>query len=253
MKLYPIFTLLAMNIILASCESLFTPEEKVATITSIEKQEESTLSKIIKLEEKHQEVPLLDSFLLLGIKSGTSQKDFDRIITTKKVSKIFFYKDNQRPDQYYFKLSEETPNIYCNARELLHDTCGLVGYEVDLLIENDTSIRRLAEGFLRWENEGIEDNLDRNLLTEYIINYQASIIRDYTNQYGEPAIQDSENIVWFIGRKMIHLYLDSFKFILREYEESGNFTIAYIFGQDLGLMKLYREAHKINVTNKIST
>jgi hypothetical protein len=245
MKLYPIFILLAMNMILASCQSPpSTSEKKVATIdsiktpdASIEKQEESTLSKIIKLEKQHAEAPLLDSFLLLGIKSGTSRKDFDRIIATKDVLEIFFDKDNLRPDRYHFKLSEETPNIYCNARELLHDTCGLVGFEVDLLIENDTSIHRLAEGFLTWANEGIEDNLDRDLLTEYIMNYQASIVRNYTNQYGEPTIQDSEHIAWFIGRKMVHLYLNDFKFIMGDYEESGGFGLAYVSCQDLGLVK----------------
>jgi hypothetical protein len=244
MKLYPMFILLAMNMILASCESPpSTSEKKVATIdsiktpvASIKKQEKSTLSKIIKLEQQYEEAPLLDSFLLLGIKSGTSRKDFDRIIATKDVSEIFFDKGNLRPDRYHFKLSEETPNIYCNTRELLHDTWGLVGFEVDLLIENDTSIRRLAECFLTWENEGIEDNLDRDLLTEYITDYQASILRHYTNQYGEPTIQNSENIAWFIGRKMIHLYLDSFKFIMEDYQESKDFRVAYVSCQDLGIM-----------------
>jgi hypothetical protein len=89
-------------------------------------------------------------------------------------------------------------------------------------------------------------------LTEYIINYQASIIRHYTNQYGEPTIQDSEHITWFIGRKMIHLYLDSFKFIMRNHEESGDFGIAYVSCQDLGLIQLYKEIYSRGIKEEKS-
>lgn len=247
-----------------SCNLPERPQTKTPTIESIDtttlsektlpvptkKEEELFTSKDNKLIEEHLYAPLIDSTLILGMKIGINQTEFDAIMNSKKIKKqVYKYQEGEQYDHYYeFKFSEKIPHIYCHAHESVHDSTGLVGFYVRLIIKNDTALNRLTQELIDWGNEkdSIEKSGDIQLVKSRISDYQSKIMEDYKNLYGEPTIQDSNReAVWFIGRKIIRLNFDKVKTIIKRYEEEEKLYIINAVYEDLKLMQLY-----IDINNK---
>lgn len=255
MKRYPILISLAMLIALTSCESYqaapVTPENKIIPIEPVEKQEESTFSKIMRLEKEYENAPLLDSFLLLGIKSGISRREFDRIITAKGISKEPIKVNGRSYNRYEFKAFDNIPNIFGRATESFHHMCGLAGFEVEFLIKGDALMNKESQTLIDWGNGAVKEG-NKKLLSDLLSKYQASIINNYKLKYGEPIISSTDRIVWFIGRKKIDLMLISFEIIMESYEEDKVICPIVAFYEDLELMRLYDEAYKRDAIDKLN-
>lgn len=260
------FVLLIIFISLISCEFPQDPatraneEAKTATTikieqvdTSLYQHSEHSFSKIERLSREYIDSSLVDSILLLDMKSGITQKEFDRIIVSKGITSKKTIENGKTYTHYEYKPFDLKPSVYCRVMEEIHDTCGLAGFEVEFLIKNDTTLNRLSQELIDWGN-GADKEGDKKLVFDLITEYQNSIIRDYKYKYGEPTIEASKDevIVWFIGRKKIELDFFSPESIVEMYEDYGELLLLTVFYKDLKLMKFYDAAIKKDYVKKLT-
>lgn len=258
----PVF--IGIVLLLVSCEiSQTTNAEQSATTTHAPIKKLDTLPvsssttdpyfKIKKLEKEYIDSPLVDSILILGIKSGITQKELDNTIISKSIPKKSLKEDNKTYEYYELEVFSDNTNIYSHAFPYIHPTCGLAGFDLNFFVKNDHNLSEQSQILIDWGN-GAKKEGDKRLVSGLISNYQNTIIAYYESKYGKPNVDDVNNKekVWFIGRKEVKLSLVDFITVMETYEENKIFHIANASYQDLKLMKLYIEACKKDFNQKLN-